>query len=157
MASIKGNFGLLNTIVHGCLQKYVGGEAFFDKLDLSIRNTRIVNLLLQQGVVNYQNVVVSGRFGAFFVANYQPLFSNIILTEGGLRHTVENFSLDCYRGLIAGRNFIFVDDSFYSGNTREHLRKEIERLGGELTQSFVIYDGSKSHDDSVFSLFRYYT
>ena len=64
--------------------------------------------------------------------------------------------LSYLRPIIRGNDFIFVDDSYYSGTTRDIINAELNKYGGKITRTFVVYDGSKEKDDSVFSLYRYY-
>lgn len=56
-------------------------------------------------------------------------------------------------------NCVFLDDSFYSGTTRDSIIKSLQRCGSYvLSDSYVIYDGSKTvgKDTNVHSMFRYY-
>ena len=153
---LSSAYRLLDSIVDKCLRHHEGGEAFFDNLDKDVRDKRIVNLLLELGVSSYGDIVVSGRFGAYFYARYAPLFRNVIVVPGKLRDASTRFSLRPLHEHVRGRDFVFVDDSFYSGTTRDRIRREVRRLGGDVVQSFVVYDGSRIRDPSVLSLFRYY-
>lgn len=152
---------LLNKIVKDCLAQHEGGEKFFDYLDENIRvNMNILDLLSVKFLLgnDFDKIVVSGKFGRMF-ANYymNDLYTDdakIIMVNGGLR---KDEPIDDLSHLnIKGKKFIFVDDSFYSGKTRNVIKAEIERLGGKLIQTYVVYDGSKEKDKTVRSLYRYY-
>ncbi len=56
----------------------------------------------------------------------------------------------------ASRDFVLLDDSFYSGKTRGLIRDELERQGGRLVHTYVIYDGCRGRDPEVTGLYRYY-
>jgi hypothetical protein len=153
----RKTYYLLDRKISQCYIKYRGGEAFFEHLDNEVRDKSIMNLLLKQGLLNHENIVVSGKFGIFFYSVYKSIFQNIIVGDGGLRGVEKELRLELSCDFVRGRNFAFVDDSFYSGITRDKFTAEIRRLGGDIQQSFVIYDGSKAKDDSVTSLYRYYS
>lgn len=145
----------LNSLVHHCLLRFNGGEGFFHNLDHRLKDRRITDLLIKK-VVGHQDILVSGQFGRFFYPIYKSLFRSIVVVDGGLRDIGKTVSLNKHCELIKGRSFTLVDDSFYSGITRDKIRFEIQRLGGRLEKSFVIYDGALLKDDAVASLFRYY-
>ena len=147
---------LLDRIIFQCYLKHRGGEAFFEELDIEVRDKSITNLLVKRGLLNHEDIVVSGKFGIFFHSVYKSIFRNIIVVDGGLRKAEKELWLDIPCDSIRGRDFAFVDDSFYSGITRGKITAEIRRLGGDIKQSFVIYDGSKTKDNSVTSIYRYY-
>jgi hypothetical protein len=56
----------------------------------------------------------------------------------------------------SGKDFILLDDSFYSGRTRGLIRDELQQQGGRLLHTYAIYDGSRERDPEVTALYRYY-
>ena len=98
-------------------------------------------------------VIASGGFGKFIQRNYPE--KNLLLLNGGLRHT-KILSLEHITDQIKKKDFIFIDDSYYLGRTRNVIRAEIERLDGYFKHSYVVYDGSKHIDKEITSLFRYH-
>ena len=110
---------------------------------------------------NYDvNIIVSGKFGTFF-SNWYTVNTNwadqmIINVNGGLRTGFSIDNLDYLSEYIRNNKFVFLDDSYYSGKTQRAVKNEIERLGGKLVNTFVIYDGSVNKSDDVKSLYRYY-
>ena len=78
-----------------------------------------------------------------------------MLLNGGLRH-IEKISLEHIADRIRKKDFIFIDDSYYLGRTRDVIRAEIERLKGNFQHTYTIYDGSKWKDKNLTSLFRYH-
>lgn len=149
---------LLNQIVKDMLEQHQGGEKFFDNLDAAIKNTIIINELISR--IKSPNIIVSGNFGEFFIHYYLNNYvmnNNIfILVNGGLRKDEPITDLSDRKRDIEDHEFVFVDDSFYSGKTRDAVQQEIKRNGGRLIRTLVVYDGSVQRDSSVESIYRYY-
>ena len=152
----------LNNLIKKMLSDHEGGEKFFDNLDENLRDKTFLDILIKFIKETYLSktnivinlVVVSGKFGRFFINRLGSTKGNIVIVNGGLRigEEIDNLSyLD-----LKGTNAIFIDDSFYSGKTRDIIKKELELRGSSLHETFVIYDGSKEKDDHVHSLYRYY-
>ena len=147
---------VLDRVIKDMLEMHEGGEKFFDNLDLALQNTTIVSQLVDRVDNTYCDIIVSGKFGVFFSNYYQrPNNRRLFSVEGGLR-TGTKIDLSPFANYIIHRYFIFVDYSFYSGKTRDVIKDELERLGGHLVRTYVIYDGAKERDPSVKSLYRYY-
>jgi len=151
----------LDKIVKEMLEQHTGGEIFFDHLDKAIQTTPIINQLYDL-VFQYHDdvkIIVSGKFGNFFSNWFTATFKTdemIINVNGGLRTGDLIDNLDYLKSYIKDKKYIFLDDSYYSGKTQRAVRNEIERLGGKLINTFVIYDGSVNKSDDVKSLYRYY-
>lgn len=163
---------LLNDLVDDLISVHVGGELFFDNLDEALRGDISILEHLFDRVSAYISIydpkylILSGKFGRVF-SNFYALRSlelhlsykpQIIVLNSGIRLTgkVEDFSMFLGEDLGFDENFIFVDDSFYSGTTRDAIRSKIESYGGMLIRTFVLYDGSNMKDPSVDSFYRYY-
>lgn len=162
MNKINKQTEAINNIVKECLEEHEGGEVFFDNLDEKIREKGIIDTLIKfvsekEMVLPYnlpQNIVVSGKFGRTFSSLYTPILP-IIVFNGGLRKGEKIDSI--LEGIdVKGERFIFIDDSFYSGKTRDVIKEELERNGATLEQTYVVYDGSLEKDENVHSLYRYY-
>lgn len=153
---------VLNDIVENMLREHIGGEKFFDHLDEHVRKEKvIIDELLEILPLHNYNIIVSGGFGLFFYnyfVNQRRILKddNIIVVNGSLRKNKPIIDLTYLKEFINDKEFIFVDDSFYSGKTRNVVKAEIERLGGKLINTYVVYDGSKQKDLTVKSLYRYY-
>lgn len=82
-------------------------------------------------------------------------FEEVVITNGGIREGREAYlgidSLKCNK-------FIFIDDSYYSGKTMKGIEKALQNVNpnAKITETFVVYDGSKAKSNNVISLFRYY-
>lgn len=155
----------LNEIVKQMLEEHEGGEIFFDAVDNEIRNNddilyHFLYKYVKEKMWKY-NIIMSGRFGRAMVNStdikwlcdeiYQ---TDCILVNGSLRKgdKVEDFKTQ----VDEMKEFIFLDDSFYSGKTRDAVRDKLESYGCKLVETIVLYDGSKVKDDTVTSMYRYY-
>jgi hypothetical protein len=149
----------IDQTVKETLAKYTGGQRFFDALDAHWRTTkdggRVVDYFFAEVPSEYSLIeyVSTGRFGMYLNNKY---ILDAMLVTGGLRSGAPMDRLEYVVDNIQGRNFCLLDDSFYSGRTRSMIKAEIERLGGKLVATRVIYDGSKTRDLTVTSLYRYY-
>ena len=156
----------INDIVREMIETHTGGEKFFDELDDTIRKSENLIRDMMNKVGNYcyangvQHIIVSGSFGKVFSTYYSAHRKShwnidVIVVSGGLRsgNSVEDFG-----ELISnsGGSYIFVDDSFYLGRTRDKIKDKIESYGGNMIKTFVFYDGSNFVDESVDSMYRYY-
>jgi hypothetical protein len=147
----------LDQLVKDMLEQHEGGNTFFDHLDEAVRQDEaIVDAFIKTFPLNY-SIIGSGKFGRFF-SNYfsqKRQFDNmIIVVNGNLRKSAYIDDLSYLN--LTDKEFIFVDDSFCHGRTRNKVKAEIERNGAVLVASYVIYDGSKNKDDLVHSMYRYH-
>lgn len=148
----------IDFIVKEMIEKHVGGETFFDNLDDEIRkNINIIDELIDM-IPDFKNknIIVSGSFGRVFF-DYIKLISlypnRIVWVNGGLR---KGKSIQIDFSNHKNREFIFIDDSFYSGKTRDIIDCELYKYSSYISSTYVAYDGSKNKDDTVNSLYRYY-
>ena len=162
----------LNSKIESILKEHLEGcSKIFDALDMMIRSdidilkafTHFVDDNLVGFGTNRQcGVVLSGNFGMALI-NTQlswltKTFNDIIIVSGDIRNGVEP---EIYRnnGMQMSDNYVFLDDSFYSGKTRDNISKAIGKvygtIGQSINQTFVIYDGSKK-SKNVASMFKYY-
>lgn len=148
----------LDKLVKNMLSQHVGGEVFFDHLDEAIRNNeRIVDALIAKiPNIEKQIIIVSGRFGQFF-KNYLKVLEiepkEIIWVEGGLRQGNKPKNLEHY---IIDQDVLFIDDSFYSGKTRDVISEALAERRFKISNTYVVYDGSHEKENNVHSLYRYY-
>lgn len=147
----------LNTIVDELLSKFIGGETYFDKLDDALKcpsNFDIVANLFSN--LKNSDVIMSGGFGYHVQALHQkgliPLKS-LVVVNGSLR----NGEVTKVNGWVESHvDYVFVDDSFYKGRTRDKVEEYVKSFNSSLKQTTVVYDGSHEKDDTVFSLYRYH-
>lgn len=108
-----------------------------------------------------KNVVISGEIGRIYYQLKQNgrLKQDIMLCilPGGLRFEhQEDFSPEYCEIEAEGKDFIFIDDSYYSGKTARVVQKWMKDHGGKVVKSYVFYDGSYEKRDDVVSLYRYW-
>lgn len=146
--------------VNSLLDKYIGGEIFFDELDDAIRtDDDIIKGLLRlsteiRDVYPLENtrIVVSGKTG-YAVRDWG--WDADILLPGGLRK-MDDIPAGFIERVEKGRLYFFIDDSYFSGRTESVVREIIERGGGIFSGSIVAYDGCHEKKDNLWSLYRYY-
>ena len=59
-------------------------------------------------------------------------------------------------GDINNKDFIFVDDSFYSGTTGYSIDQFLKRVGSKILKTYVVYDGNDKKSDNRIALYNYY-
>ena len=146
-------------MVNDLLIKYVGGETFFDALDEEIRiNDAWLYTMINHVLTNeeFDGFIVSGKFGKrfkdFYLNNYHPN-KEVLVCNGALRKG-NDIGLDNYD--LNNKKYIFLDDSFWSGKTRDVVQKYVEENNGIFLKSYVFYDGNKEKSQNVESFYRYY-
>lgn len=150
----------LENIISSTLNKYIEGEKFFDELDYSLRNDeKLIKMILEDIKEEYDYLIVSGHFGNNFKQYCKNKLNNIsnkiILVNGGLRNDKK---LDEFwkNYDIENKNIIFIDDTYYSGRTKEKIKSAIIKNNGNYIKTYVFYDGCKNKCDDVFSYYRYF-
>lgn len=142
--------------VNALLEQYIGGQIFFTELDKAVKfNKEILTELVEKVEKEYRGAytIASGEIG---LAMHNLGVEIGFLVPGGLRFDPSKINLEPFADRIKGEPFVFVDDSYFSGKTAMVVKEEIERLGGVWLGSVVAYDGSKTKDSTVQSLYRYY-
>ena len=152
----------LNEKIAEILRQHPEGEPFFDALDAMIRGDQnilkaFMNFVYSKIEGERFGVILSGNFGnaifsAYGLELYQN-FSDVILVNGGIRKGEVPV---IFKERLATTDYIFLDDSFYSGTTRNSIASVLGSLNGRIVRTFVIYDGAKIRQRDVFSMFRYF-
>lgn len=140
--------------VNKCLEKYIGGEKFFDELDKMVKfDVDVLGKFIKDIKENCgtYKTIASGEFG-MCLHNYK--LSVDIIVQGGLRNGDK--ILDLSKFVSPGEEYIFLDDSYFSGKTATVVKKEVERCGGKFVKCCVVYDGSQMPIHKVESQYRYY-
>lgn len=159
---------MMRPIVNECLDKYKGGEGYFNELDNMIKNNETLMVLFLMYAVQdsgVRNVILSGEIGLKYLKlkfeNKIPNFINLMIVNGGLRKGNEitggiMSNLEVIPGDLDGMPIIFIDDSFYSGKTHNKIETFLRSRESMIYRTYVFYDGSKEKHDDVVSLYRYY-
>ena len=149
----------LEKLVNELLKTYVGGDKYFDNLDLSIRsNNKFLDCMINKvKEEDFDYIIVSGHYGKTFT-NYckkNNLFKDkIILVQGSIRKG-KNIK-DKLKFNLDNKKVIFIDDSCYSKKTINEVKKYIEDKKGNFIKTFVYYDGSYNKSNDITSFYRYY-
>ena len=154
----------MSDIVQKCIEKHGGGEAYFDELDGMVKENEELLASYIDYVASFNPnsfIIMSGEIGQKCLEMQRsskiPMGLRIYVVDGGLRKSsyIKGMVSNRKEMIKAGKNFVFVDDSFYSGKTFNAVREFMEKLGYSISVIYVFYDGCK-HDFGVKSLYRYY-
>lgn len=140
--------------VNICLERYIGGEAFFDELDKMVKfDKEVLVEFIDTTQEQFKEIhtIASGEFG-LCLHNYGLAVD--LLVQGGLRKGNQNCDLSQF--IKKGESYLFLDDSYFSGKTAQVVKEEIERCGGKFIGCHVIYDGSQQPIHKVTSIYRCY-
>lgn len=140
------------------------GTAFFNAMDdwlcapewYSLQLDRYLDKAMDSLYVNqWPEIVVSGEWGRRFAAWYALRWATpeVLVLPGGLRHN----ELPPLEVNLSLRSFIFLDNSCYKGRTRDKIRAGIEKVGGRMVDTLVLYDGSREPIDGITGVFRYHS
>lgn len=147
-------------VVNTFLNEYVGGEEFYDALDEQIRinDVWLYAMIALVEKEDFDKIIVSGNFGRRFYKFVQEkiseeLAAKILVANGSLR---KGNSIGLENKDLSGQKFIFIDDSFWAGRTRNVIKNYIEENNGILKKTYVFYDGNKEKFSEVVSFYRYY-
>ena len=143
--------------VEKCLKSHTGGEAYFTELDAEIKSDEeFLKSFINRIVIETKchNFVMSGEIGVVYSKLYSHDDIHLFLLPGGLRHDKE-IPYNIGR-IYEEMEFVFVDDSYYSGKTLNAVKKYMESIGAKIIANYVFYDGSRENKDNVRSIYRYY-
>lgn len=153
----------MRLIVNKCLAEESGGKSYFTRLDAEVKKRP--GLLAEYikyvtDVAGIYNVVVSGEIGDRYAELQRvgeiPDNISLFLLPGGLRKdSAKLASKGCPRE-FSQKEFIFLDDSYYSGKTLNAVADYVRGAGGFIRHAYMFYDGSPVKNKNVSSLYRYY-
>jgi len=152
----------LKNIISNLLIKHEGGRKFFDALDDSIKSivNEDITIALLKGNSN-EWIASSGEFGDRIYdlwKNKKIKCKGVVVFNGKMAtHEIgvhewypDNFD-------ISNKQFVYVDDSYFSGNTVKKINDFLLKMNSSIKVVSVIYDGSKIKSKMVKSFFRYYS
>ena len=152
----------LNEKIAEILRQHPEGEPFFDALDAMIRGDQnilkaFMNFVYSKIEGERFGVILSGNFGNAIFSTYgldlYQNFKDVIIVNGGIR---KGETPVIFKEKLVTTDYIFLDDSFYSGTTRNAISSALGSLNGRIVKTFVIYDGAKVRQKDVLSMFRYF-
>lgn len=161
--------------VDNILKNKKGGNTFFDDLDSEMKkpnNLDLIESLFNRIYEKYSqnfNLVVSGGFGDFIIyllrKDILKCKGSILQLTGSLTshfnklntlNTNKSAVIVFQKGELSNREYIFVDDSYYSGTTENVINILLKEYNSSIIDTFVMYDGNDKKSDSRNSLFNYY-
>jgi len=165
----------IDNIVKSISKTTKGGNTFFDQIDLSIKNPKNLDLTLDLFNKIYDdfgldyNLVVSGGFGdlVMWLLKNKKIICNgtIIQASGSLTshftdmNKIKNWKevrIEKSIGDIENKDFIFVDDSYYSGTTGVSIDNYLKKFGSKVIKTYVVYDGNDKKSPDRISIYNYY-
>jgi hypothetical protein len=170
---MKGIQKTIDSWVKDISKETIGGNKFFDKIDSKIKsNKSIITHLFDQinkdFGLNY-NLVASGEFGNIVLQmiNKNDIIckGTILLVSGGLTShfndmdtikKIKEINIQKKIGDIDNKDFIFVDDSYYSGTTEFSINKFLNKVGSKLIKTYIVYDGNDKKSINRKSIYNYY-
>lgn len=149
----------LNRIVKDLLKKHVGGRPFFNALDDAIKD--VVNedivIELMNGLEN-QWIATSGGFGDRIYKMWKDgkiRCRGMVVFNGKM--CTRKIGVTCWYPAdfdIENKEFIFVDDSLFSGGTVKKVDDYLSEYHNSSIKSVaVVYDGSQNRNSLVKSLY----
>lgn len=165
----------IDNIVKNISDTTSGGNTFFDRLDSQIKNPQNKDIIIELFNKIYSdfgtnfNLVISGGFGdlIMFMLKKDEIKcgGTILQVSGGLTSHFTDMNkikkskeviIQKQIGDINNRDFIFVDDSFYSGTTGFSIDHFLKKHSSRVLKTYVIYDGNDTKSPDRISLYRYY-
>ena len=147
-------------IVEKVLLTHERGEEFFSEMDRILAFELNVELFseLRKMVPKGYGIVLSGKFGKQFaqaINEHKLEFCPYLLVEGGIRSGASVKLIGAYGNLQ--KNYVFIDDSIFSGTTYNVIKHWIETYyGSTVVKCVVAYDGWPEKRNDVESIFRWY-
>lgn len=165
----------INSIIKGISVNVSGGDKFFDEIDSAIKkkdNRDIIIELFDKVYhdfgINY-NLVISGGFGdlIMYLIQKQEIKCNgtILQVSGGITSHSNNMNtskkskeirIENLLGDIENKDFIFIDDSYYSGTTKISIDLFLKKFKSKILKTYVVYDGNDKKEKDRFALYNYY-
>jgi len=129
-----------------------------DNMDMIRKMFEIIEK--QEGNVN---IVSSGSFGLWIYQLVEEgeieFDGNIVIVSGQIRKVKEDegnkIIILKQRHDIEDEEFIFMDDSYFSGGTRDKINDFLKKFGSKITRSFVFYTHNPENPKKVYSSYCY--
>jgi hypothetical protein len=171
---MKSSIKKIDNWVKNLSKEVRGGNIFFDKIDNLIKSDfSIIKELFEKIYSDFGydfNLVVSGEIGRIILKMIKSgeisCNGEKILVSGGLTshfndmdkiRKVKEISIEYATiGGFKNKDFVFVDDSYYSGTTEKSIDQFINKIGSKIIKTYVVYDGNDKKSNSRVSLYRYY-
>ena len=172
---MKNTILKLNAIVDSALKTHQKGEKFFDKIDDELKSPKNEDIILKLFEKIYHdfgfnyNMVISGGFSDYiqYLIKHSKVIckGNVFQVSGSLTsHKGELGKIKTHKQVlpmhkradISEQDFIFVDDSYFSGTTEVAVNEYLKNFKSKVIKTYVIYDGNFRDDINLVSLYNYF-
>jgi hypoxanthine-guanine phosphoribosyltransferase len=108
------------------------------------------------------DLVTSGGFGQWIYSLVESgrikFKGNIVVVSGSIRKVKEDEGnpiviLRQINKNIKNKSFIFLDDSYYSGGTRDKINDFLKQFGSDIYKTFVFYTHKKEDSGDVYTTY----
>jgi hypothetical protein len=151
---------VIEEAVEAALKVAPGGSAYFDALDERLRQPgyfEALEIMVREHHGYVPPVVVTGQFGQAYAdwrhATNRP---RPFVLPGGLRFDSLNVIGERLPILYPGSKVVILDDSIYSGKTRQEIIEWLDHHGATAICTHVLYDGAPERIPGVHPMFRYH-
>lgn len=165
----------IDSIVKSISSEIPGGNKFFDKIDDAIKKNENQDIILElfnriYNDFNFNfNMIISGGFGdlVMYLLKSKKIIchGSILQVAGGITShfgnmnsaQINNAKIEKVVGDIYNKDFIFIDDSYYSGTTKISIDNFLKKFfSSKIIKTYVIYDGNDTKSKDRISLYNYY-
>ena len=175
---MKNTILKLNSIVDSALKTHQKGDKFFVKIDDALKrpeNQDIIHKLFEQVYSEFgyeYNLVLSGSFSNYILylirhdhiickGNILQVSGHLTSHQGEIGKITKNKEVEVasQRSDFSNQDFIFVDDSYFSGTTEMAINEFLKKFNSKVIKTYVIYDGnfhSKGEVSHIVSLYNYF-
>lgn len=110
------------------------------------------------------DIISSGNFGLYLYdligEGYIDFDGNVVIVSGNIRKVQEDAlnSIEILKQRyddIEDKDFVFLDDSYFSGGTRDKINEFLEKFGSKITRTFVFYTHNPEDPRKVYSTYCY--
>jgi hypothetical protein len=144
--------------------------SFLEKIDefiISSENIPLIqemfDIILEDEPAGF-DIISSGNFGKWILKLVEEeeikFDGNIVVTTGSIRKIKkdENNIVDIIQKRfddISNKNFIFMDDSYFAGGTRDRISEYLNNFNSKIKKSYVFYTHNLENPNEVFSFYCY--
>lgn len=143
---------------------------FLEKLDEFITEPQNIDLIkemfavMESKIGNNFDLISSGSFGLHIYKLIEDgeidFNGNVVIMSGKIRKVKEDENnpveiIQQKHTEISYRPFIFLDDSYYSGGTRDKINKFLKYYNSWIERTFVFYTHRREDPEKVYSLYCY--
>ena len=143
---------------------------FLERLDEFIQSPENIDMIKELfDIMDHQtmgdfDIISSGSFGLHIYklieAGEIDFKGNVVVVSGKIRKVKEDENnpikiLKKRTNDIKNKSFVFFDDSYFSGGTRDKISKFLEQFNSNIYKSFVFYTHNVEDPSDVFSIYCY--